>query len=70
MPWDYLKAQVSVSGLGNDLKILVDGIYIDADDIGAQGYELVTVIPNASGPETPPVGIFKRHTFVDEAIDC
>lgn len=61
MPWEYLKAQLSTTSSGNDLQIVVNGGCVDANELGAQNYELVAVVhETASDPTSNNVGIFKR----------
>lgn len=68
--WTYIKTQLSISPYNKTnthMEVLLDDGWHNADDLGAQGYELVSVVM-----VTPidAVGIFKKQVFVDEAFDC
>ncbi len=68
--WEYIKAQLSISPYNKThthMEVLLDDGWHHADEIGAQGYELVSVVMI---DQIDPVGIFKKQVFVDEAFDC
>jgi hypothetical protein len=68
MPWEYLKGTLSTASRGNDLQVYVrDQGYVNANDLGEEGYELVAVVhDNPSDLTTNNVGIFKRFVENDK----
>ncbi len=64
--WKYIKAQLSISAHNKTrtyMEVLLDDGWHHADELGADGYELVSVVIIE---QDEPVGIFKKRVFANE----